>query len=175
MASLGFSNRNEKNVNIPRSIRVKNKTHAPIQITAEHIIQEARKLQEPKNHHHANHKIIDSVELQEYRLCKRNEYENQVRRGNKNNVWVEYAKWEESQKDFERARSVWERALEADYKDHTIWLKYGDFEMRNKFLNHARNVFDRAVTLLPRVDMLWSKYIHMEKSLGNVAGSLITF
>ncbi|PWA45011.1 crooked neck-like protein 1 [Artemisia annua] len=152
MASLGFSNRNETNVNVPRSTRVKNKSHALIQITAEHIIQEARKLQEPENHHHANHKIIDTVELQEYRLRKRNEYENQVRRGNKN-VWVKYAKWEESQKDFERARS------------------YGDFEMRNKFLNHARNVFDRAVTLLPRVDKLWSKYIHMEKSLGNVAGA----
>ncbi|GKD82370.1 crooked neck-like protein 1 [Tanacetum coccineum] len=174
MASLGFVNRKETNVNIPRSTRVKNKSHAPIQITAEHIIQEARQLQEPENNHHASHKITDSIELQEYRLRKRNEYENQVRRGNKN-VWVKYAKWEELQKDFERARSVWERALEADYKDHTIWLKYVDFEMRNKFVNHARNVFDRVVTLLPRVHKLWSKYIHMEKSIGNVAGSLIAF
>nr|GEU92598.1 crooked neck-like protein 1 [Tanacetum cinerariifolium] len=170
MASLGFVNRKETNVNIPRSTRVKNKSHAPIQITAEHIIQEARQLQQPENNHHASLKITDSIELQEYRLRKRNEYENQVRRGNKN-VWVKYAKWEESQKDFERARSVWERALEADYKDHTIWLKYVDFEMKNKFVNHARNVFDRAVTLLPRVDKLWSKYIHMEKSIGNVVGA----
>lgn len=62
-------------------------------------------------------------------------------------------------------RSVRERALEVDYKNHTLWLKYAEVEMKNKFVNHARNVWDRMVTLLPRVDQLWYKYIHMEKML----------
>ncbi|CAK9179328.1 unnamed protein product [Ilex paraguariensis] len=86
--------------------------------------------------------------------------------------WNNYANWEESQNaDFNRARSVWESALEVDYRDHSSWFKYADFGMKNKFINRARNVWDRAVTLLPRVDQLWYKYIHMEEVLGNVAGA----
>nr|GEW97689.1 zinc finger, CCHC-type [Tanacetum cinerariifolium] len=117
MTMLGFFNRNEANINIPRSTKVKSKNHAPIQITAEHIIQEARKLQQPENHH-ASHKIIDLGELQDYRLRKRNEYENQVRRGSKN-VWVKYARWEESQKDFERE----EQYVDRDEIEDTIVRK----------------------------------------------------
>ncbi|KAL0291527.1 UNVERIFIED_CONTAM: Pre-splicing factor CLF1, partial [Sesamum radiatum] len=117
-------------------------------------------------------KITDATELGDYRLRKRKEFEDLIRRVRWNkSVWVKYAKWEESQKDYARARSVWERALEVDYRDHTLWLKYADFEMKNKFVNHARNVWDRATQLLPRVDQLWYKYIHMEEMLGNVAGA----
>ncbi len=36
---------------------------------------------------------------------------------------VRYAAWEESQNEFERARSVYERALDTDYRNVTIWLK----------------------------------------------------
>ena len=53
-------------VKLPRLTRVKNKTPAPIQITAEHILREARERQEaeirpPKQ------KITDTTELSEYR------------------------------------------------------------------------------------------------------------
>ena len=53
-------------VKLPRPTRVKNKTPAPIQITAEHILCEAREQQEaeirpPKQ------KITDATELSEYR------------------------------------------------------------------------------------------------------------
>ncbi|XP_017223184.1 uncharacterized protein LOC108199742 [Daucus carota subsp. sativus] len=169
--SLGYLTRKETEVKLPRPTRVKNKTPAPIQITAEQILREARERQEaeirpPKQ------KITDSTELSDYRLRKRKEFEDLIRRVRWNkSVWVKYAKWEESQKDFNRARSVWERALDVDYRDHTMWLKYADVEMKNKFINHARNVWDRAITLLPRVDQLWYKYIHMEEMLGNVAGA----
>ncbi len=67
----------------------------------------------------------------------------------------QYAQWEEKQKDFRRARSVWERALDVNYNAVQIWLKYAEMEMRHRFVNHARNVWDRAVTLMPRVDQLW--------------------
>ncbi|KAJ4974527.1 hypothetical protein NE237_007701 [Protea cynaroides] len=169
--SLGFLTRKETEVKLPRPTRVKNKTPAPIQITAEQILREARERQEaeirpPKQ------KITDSTELGDYRLRKRKEFEDLIRRVRWNiGVWIKYANWEESQKDFARARSVWERALEVDYRNHTLWLKYAEVEMKNKFINHARNVWDRAVTLLPRVDQLWYKYIHMEEMLGNVAGA----
>lgn len=35
----------------------------------------------------------------------------------------QYATWEEQQKDFRRARSVWERALGINYRNVTFWLK----------------------------------------------------
>ncbi|KAJ7544640.1 hypothetical protein O6H91_09G087500 [Diphasiastrum complanatum] len=79
------------------------------------------------------------------------------------------------QGDFARARSIWERALEVDYRNTTLWLRYAEMEMKNKFINHARNVWDRAVSLLPRIDQLWYKYIHMEEMLGNVAGARQVF
>ncbi|GJR55345.1 crooked neck-like protein 1 [Tanacetum coccineum] len=173
--NLGYLTRKETEVKLPRPTRVKNKTPAPVQITAEQILREARERQEaeirpPKQ------KITDPTELADYRLRKRKEFEDLIRRVRWNkSVWVKYAKWEESQKDFNRARSVWERALDVDYRDHTMWLKYADVEMKNKFIQHARNVWDRAVTLLPRVDQLWYKYIHMEEMLGNVAGVVKIF
>ncbi|KAL3839405.1 hypothetical protein ACJIZ3_023996 [Penstemon smallii] len=153
---------------------VKNKTPSQIQITAEQILREARQRQRedlqicrpPKL------KIADATELGDYLLRKRKEFEDLIRRVPWNkSVWVKYAKWEESHKDFARARSVWERAIDVDYKDHTLWCRYADFEMRNKSINPARNVWDRAVELLPRVDQLWYKYIHMEEMLGNVCGA----
>lgn len=169
--SLGFLTRRDTEVKLPRPTRVKNKSPAPIQITAEQILREARERQEadirpPKQ------KITDHAELADYRLRRRKEFEDLIRRARWNiGVWVKYAQWEESQKDFARARSVWERALEVDYRSHTLWLKYAEVEMKNGFVNHARNIWDRAVALLPRVDQLWYKYIHMEEMLGNVAGA----
>ena len=68
---------------------------------------------------------------------------------------AQYASWEEQQKDFRRARSVWERCLDVDHRSIPTWLKYAEMEMRHRFVNHARNVWDRAVTILPRVDQLW--------------------
>ena len=78
-----------------------------------------------------------------------------------------YAAWEEEQQEFARARSVFERGVDVDYRDQSLWLKYTEMEMRNKFVNHARNLYDRATALLPRVDQFWYKYTYMEEMLGN--------
>ncbi|GMH39793.1 hypothetical protein BSKO_07691 [Bryopsis sp. KO-2023] len=160
-------------VRLPRTTRVKDKQPAEKQITAEQILREAKELQLEDEFKPPKQIITDPHELDEYRLRKRKEYEDLLRRvGRFNiNIWVKYAQWEESQKDFRRARSVWERSLEISYSNVSIWLKYAEMEMRNRFINHARNVWDRAVTLLPRVDQLWFKYIHMEEMLGNVSGA----
>ena len=53
---------------------------------------------------------------------------------------MKYAAWEESQNEFERARSVYERCLDVDYRNTTVWLKYAEMEMKHKMINHARNV-----------------------------------
>ncbi|ELR11996.1 uncharacterized protein ACA1_152090 [Acanthamoeba castellanii str. Neff] len=107
-----------------RAPQVKNKSAAEIQITAEQIIREAQERQEeeiqpPKQ------KITDKEELDEYRLRKRKEFEDQIRRqrGLITN-WLKYAAWEDSQGEMERARNVYERALDVEYRNVTIWLKW---------------------------------------------------
>ena len=151
--------------------RVKNKQAAAKQITAEQLVREAVDLQE-EEFRAPKQLIASEEELAEFRLRKRKEFEDYVRLSRwKISEWVKYANFEERQKDYERARSVWERTLEVDHRNVSIWLKYAEMEMRAKFINHARNVWDRAVSLLPRVDQLWYKYIHMEEMLGNVAGA----
>ncbi|KAG6471118.1 hypothetical protein ZIOFF_072215 [Zingiber officinale] len=169
--SLSLLTGRNTDAKLPRSTRVMNKTAAPIQITAEQILREAREMQEPEIRP-PKQKITDSDELADYRLRKRKYFEDAIRRARWNTgIWVKYASWEESQGDFARARSIWERVLDVDYRNPTLWLKYAEMEMRHRFINHARNVWDRAVALLPRVDQLWYKYIHMEEMLGNVAGA----
>nr|GEY50024.1 crooked neck-like protein 1 [Tanacetum cinerariifolium] len=161
-------------VKFPRPIRVKNKTPAPVQITSGQFLREDRERQEaeirpPKQ------KITDTTELADYRLRNRKEFEDKIRRARWNlSNWVKYAKWEESQKDFNRARSVWERALDVDYRDPSMWLKFVDMEMKNKFINHARNesvgnkqrireVYERAIANVPPVDekRYWQRYIYL--------------
>jgi len=160
---------------MPRATRVKNKQPAPVQITAEQILREAKERQEAEIKP-PRQKITDAEELAEYRLRKRKYYEDEIRK-NRNIIskWTKYAAWEESQLDFARARSVYERAIDVEYRNQTLWLKYAEMEMRHKFINHARNVWDRAVTLLPRVDQLWYKYAHMEEILGNIPGARQVF
>ena len=89
--------------------------------------------------------------------------------------WMRYAQWELDQKDFARARSVFERALDVDARHVPLWLKYVECEMKHRNINHARNLFDRVVTLLPRIDKFWFKYAYMEETLGNVAGTRAIF
>ncbi|KAF0893166.1 hypothetical protein E2562_023193 [Oryza meyeriana var. granulata] len=156
--------------------RVKNKNSSAVQVTAEQILREARDqpggdLRLPKR------KIVDSEELSEYRLRRRKGFEDMVRRAAASpSVWLRYARWEESQRDMARARSFFERALDAvAHRDHSLWVNYAELEMRNGFVNHARNVWDRAVSVLPRVDQLWYKYIHMEELLDAVANARQVF
>ncbi|PNX57893.1 crooked neck 1-like protein, partial [Trifolium pratense] len=83
-------------------------------------------------------KITDQMELDEYRLRKRKQFEDLIRRDRRNiSVWVKYA-------------------------------EYAEFEMKNNFIDHASSVWECAVTLLPQVDKLWFKYVHMEEMDGNV-------
>jgi len=155
--------------------KVKNKQPAPVQITAEQILREAKERTEedPKP---PKQKITDPDELADYRMRKRKEFEDGIRRNrNAMPLWVKYAMWEETQLEFDRSRSVWERALEIDHRNVTIWLKYAEMEMRHRNVNRARNIWDRAVAILPRVDQFWYKYAYMEEVLGNVAGARQVF
>lgn len=121
-------------------------------------------------------KISDPAELADYQHRKRKAFEDNLR---KNRMvvsnWIKYAQWEEQQKEIQRARSIWERAVDNEHKNITIWLKYAEMEMKNRQVNHARNLWDRAITVLPRVNQFWYKYTYMEEMLENVVGARQVF
>jgi len=147
---------------------VKNRAPAPIQISAEQILREAQERQEEAVKP-SRRRITDVDELNEYRMSKRKTFEDEIRRQRHHlGTWIKYAQWEDSQHEFQRARSIFERAIDVDYKNHSLWLKYAEMEMKHKFINHARNVWDRAVSLLPRVNQFWFKYAFMEEMVGNI-------
>ncbi|KAL3783282.1 hypothetical protein HJC23_007951 [Cyclotella cryptica] len=149
--------------------RVKNRAPAPIQISAEQILREAAERQEQ----HVLDPIVkihDAEEYQSHLRDRRKHFEDNIRyRREHIGNWVKYARFEEDNREFERARSVFERALEVDVRNPQLWLRYAELEMRNEFVNRARNVLDRAVQLLPRVDFLWYKYVYMEEMVGDIA------
>ena len=155
--------------------RVKNKQAAPIQISAEQLLREAVDRQEP-GLQAPTQRFADLEELHEFQGRKRKEFEDYVRRNRINmNNWMRYAQWELEQKEFARARSIFERALDVDSTSVVLWIRYTEAEMKTRNINHARNLLDRAVTILPRVDKLWYKYVYMEETLGNIAGTRQVF
>ena len=155
--------------------RVKNKAPAPQQISAEQLLREAVDRQEP-GLQAPTQRFADLEELHEFQGRKRKEFEDYVRRNRINmNNWMRYAQWELEQKEFRRARSIFERALDVDSTSPVLWIRYVEAEMKTRNINHARNLLDRAVTILPRVDKLWYKYVYMEETLGNVPGTRQVF
>ncbi|KAI5463021.1 hypothetical protein BGZ63DRAFT_380305 [Mariannaea sp. PMI_226] len=156
--------------------KVKNKAAAPIQISAEQLLREAVDRQDVGGLKAPTQRFEDLEELHEYQGRKRKEFEDYVRRNRVNlNNWMRYAQWELEQKEFARARSVFERALDVHPNSIPLWIRYIEAEMKSRNINHARNLLDRAVNRLPRVDKLWYKYVYMEEMLGNVPGTRQVF
>ncbi len=113
-----------------RQVQVKNRAPAPIQISAEQIIREAADRQEPLVLDPIS-KIHDAEEYQSYLSSRRKHFEDNIRyRREHIGNWVKYARFEEDNKEYERARSVFERALEVEHRSGELWLRYAEFEMR---------------------------------------------
>lgn len=92
--------------------RVKNKAAAPVQISAEQLLREAVDRQETAIQK-PTQRFEDLEELKEYQGRKRREFEDYIRRNRVRLAnWFQYAQWELEQKEFARARSVFERALD---------------------------------------------------------------
>ena len=83
--------------------------------------------------------IQDADELADYQMRKRKAFEDQIRKNRSVMThWFKYAAWEESQKQLDRSRSVYERALDVEHRNIGLWLKYTEMEMRNKQVNIIR-------------------------------------
>lgn len=150
---------------------MKNKAAAPIQITAEQLLQEAHERLEGDEFTRKK-TFIGREDAGEFRQRSRSQFEDQIRRNRTAiGAYLKYARFEEGQEEWVRARSVYERALDVEPRNQVLWLKYAELEMRLKNVNLARNVWNRAVTILPRVSQFWYKFAYMEEMLGNLDGA----
>ena len=114
--------------------RVKNKAPAPQQISAEQLLREAVDRQEPALTQ-PTQRFADLEELHEFQGRKRKEFEDYVRRNRLNmGNWMRYAAWELEQKEYRRARSVFERALDVEPTNVQLWVRYIEAEMRSGIL-----------------------------------------
>ncbi|KAK3694678.1 hypothetical protein B0T22DRAFT_78380 [Podospora appendiculata] len=155
--------------------RVKNKAPAPVQISAEQLLREAVDRQELALQT-PTQRFADLEELKEYQGRKRREFEDYVRRNRVRLAnWLQYAQWELEQKEFARARSVFERALDVHPNNTQLWIRYVQAEIKNRNINHARNLLDRAVTRLPRISSLWYQYLYVMEMLGDIPGTRQVF
>lgn len=78
-----------------------------IQITAEQLLREAKEKQLEYVAPPPRQKISDPEELAEYRMKKRKEFEDAIRKNRQKMVnWVKYAHWEESQQEIQRNKII---------------------------------------------------------------------
>ena len=91
-------------------------------------------LEKTKKREGVHERIIDVAA----RDKKRKEFEDKVRFARQQTgTWLRYAKWEESQSEFTRARSIYERVLDVEYNNPSIWRRYAEMEIRQKFINQS--------------------------------------
>ncbi|KAI1719366.1 HAT (Half-A-TPR) repeat domain-containing protein [Ditylenchus destructor] len=166
-----------RQIRLPKKAeKVKNKAAAGLQITAEQLLREAKERELEIAPPPPRVRTTDPEEIAELNRKKRKEFEDNIRKNRMQLAnWVKYGKWEESIGEVQRARSVFERALDVDHRSTMIWLQYAEMEMRNKQVNHARNIWDRAVTILPRATQFWLKYSYMEELVENIPGARQVF
>ncbi|KAK6202767.1 cell cycle control protein [Scheffersomyces amazonensis] len=138
------------------------------QVTSEKILKDAFDIREKPLERPAQ-SIQDLDELRSFQLKKRKEYEQQLNKNRLNfGQWIRYAKWElNHNRDFPRARSIFERALDVNVQHIPFWIQYIQLELSHKNINHARNLLDRATTTLPRVNKFWFLYVQTEETLKN--------
>ncbi|CAA7269128.1 unnamed protein product [Cyclocybe aegerita] len=155
--------------------RIKNRAPATVQVTAEHFLREAHGTQQT-SFRAPSQRLQDLEELDEYRARKRQDFEQRVMRNRANiKEWVNYAKWEASQSELPRARSIFERALDENSHSILIWLAYVDLELKARNVSHALNLLLRGVTLLPRASQLWYKHVYLSELLQDIPGTRQVF
>lgn len=95
---------------------IKNSNPAPQQITAEQLMREVPAYRPPAYRPPSQVHIMDQDELKDYKYRMRRDFEEKLRmqRHHMGN-WIKYAEWEANIGEFQRARSVFERAMDIDF------------------------------------------------------------
>jgi crooked neck len=106
----------DRNHFLMKPSRVKNMNAAEVQVTAEQIILDGQ-IHRDKVVIAPVQKVMDEEEMENYKLRKRTDFEQAVKmKRHYLGQWIAYALWEEKIKEIQRARSIFERCLEVDYK-----------------------------------------------------------
>ncbi|KAG5879665.1 hypothetical protein JTB14_021468 [Gonioctena quinquepunctata] len=103
----------------------------------------------------------------QYQLRQRKQFEDIIPK-NRTLItnWLKYAQWEESQKEIQRARSVW------DHRDITVSLKYTEMEMRNRqYQLRQRKQFEDIIRKNRTFITSWLKYAQWEESRKEIQGA----
>ncbi|ESR63717.1 hypothetical protein CICLE_v10010580mg [Citrus x clementina] len=170
--TLGYPTRKDTEVKLPRQTRVKNKTPAPIQSTAEHLIREARDRQSVNEFNSARRVWERALEV-DYRnhtlWCKYAEFEMKNKfidhawnvwdravtlSPRVDQLWNNYIRMEENLGNVAGARQIFESSSFAIMKSNALdtynlsaWINFADFEMKMGEVDRARNVYERAVEI----------------------------
>src|SRR4051812_33873371 len=112
------------NALLKQATKVKNRTPAAAQITAEQILQDAWARTPAYAPKQISTLVATNKEGPETTQFKRLHFEEILRR-NRGSIgtWIKYAAYETNMSQVERARSVYERALEVEPRNVTLWLK----------------------------------------------------
>merc|ERR1711971_982315 len=147
---------------LPKMAKVKNKAPAGLQITAEQLLREAKERQLEIVPAPPKQKIQDADELADYRMRKRKEHEDALRKNRTNmTTWMKYAKWEENQDQVNHARNLWDRAVTIQPRANQLWLKYTYMEEMLENIPACRAIFERWMEWQPE-DQYWLTYVNFE-------------
>uniref|UniRef100_A0A0N5ARS9 Pre-mRNA-splicing factor SYF1 n=1 Tax=Syphacia muris TaxID=451379 RepID=A0A0N5ARS9_9BILA len=110
--------------------------------------------------------------------------------GKLSNIWISFAKFYEKSGEIEKAREVFEKALQSNYVKvddlATVWCEYAEMELRHKDQHNARKLMQRATAIPPRRShyfddsepvqfrvykslKVWSFYADIEETFGTLA------
>ena len=86
-------------------------------------------------------------------------------------AWIAYAEMEKSLQEHQRAKSIYEIALnqEVDYLEQ-IWKAYIDFEIQQDHYENARKLYERLLLKTQHVKV-WISYAKFEFSIQSIAKS----
>ncbi|GKU95828.1 hypothetical protein SLEP1_g9138 [Rubroshorea leprosula] len=138
---------------MPRPVPVRNKSTAPIQITAEQILREARERRDAEVRP-PRQNIADPAELADAETEMKKEFVNHARDvweravallPRVDQLWYKYIHMEEMLGNIAaRARAIYERYVQC-HPTATAWVDYAKFEMKKGETVCLKSVFERAV------------------------------
>ncbi|EDK98626.1 mCG119911 [Mus musculus] len=162
----------KKEQRLPKVAQVKNKAAAEVQITAEQLLREAKERELELLAPPPQQKITDAEEFNDYKLRRRKAFEENLRQ--KRTVisnWIKYAQWEESLKELDRARSIYERALDVDYRKcpkNKLFKGYIALELQLREFDRCRKLYEKFLEFGPENCTSWIKFAELETILGDV-------
>lgn len=81
--------------------------------------------------------------------------------------FVKYATFEFNNYEIEKARSIYERAINKFYNIIELWNSYKNMELKLKNYKNTRNIYKRIVQLHPLNNQIYKEFLNFERKYGN--------